>query len=253
MNFFFPLLTKKWLSMLSDIKTTLPLPCAVSFGRWKYPELDRDGGPTSLGVYHMPLLVHLKTVNFMLYKSLLQKEHPTFWTARLKTNILCPIESILCLTRSLPSCGHPVGPLGILRNSWTTVASWVAKWVVATRHMAAASVHLGWGRKAPQSTQPELVGFRAFRSSLSLVPTPLHTHTHTHKHGCLGGCAILAGNQPYWCSRGIRQCGELNPCHSWAPNHLCLQESFLGPAQPAKRVCAQSSLRKIPSLWPHGL
>ena len=109
-----------------------------------------------------------------------KKEHPTFWTARLKTNILCPIESILCLTRSLPSCGHPVGPLGILRNSWTTVASWVAKWVVATRNMAAASVHLGWGRKAPQSTQPELVGFRAFRSSLSLVPTPLHTHTHTH-------------------------------------------------------------------------
>ena len=109
-----------------------------------------------------------------------KKQHPTFWTARLKTNILCPIESILRLTRSLPSCRHPAGPLGIFRNSWTMVASWVAKWVVATRNMAAASAHLEWGRKAPQSTHPELVGFRALRSSLSWVPMPFLTHTNTH-------------------------------------------------------------------------
>ena len=76
-----------------------------------------------------------------------KKEHPTFWTARLKTNILCPIESILRLTRSLPSCRHPAGPRGILQNSWTTAVSWVAKWVIATGNKAVASAHLGWGGK----------------------------------------------------------------------------------------------------------
>ena len=116
-----------------------------------------------------------------------KKEHPPLWTARLKTNILRPIESILHLTRSLPSYRHPAAPLGFQRNSWTTAASWVAKWVTATRNMAVASAHLRWGGKEPQSRHPELVGFRAFSSvvdssSLSLVPMPLYTHTHTHTH-----------------------------------------------------------------------
>ena len=111
-----------------------------------------------------------------------KKEHPTLWIARLKTNILHPIESILRVTRSLPSYRHPAGPLGIQRNSWTTAASWVARWGTATRNMAVTSAHLRWGGREPQSTHPELMGFRAFSSvvdssSLSLFPMPLHTHT----------------------------------------------------------------------------
>lgn len=146
--------------------------------------------------------------------------------------MLYPGERILPLAKSLPSCGPPGGSPGILWNSETTAASWVARWPTAIRKMAAESTHLGQERKCHSECTVSIVlralGSLADSDSLSLVPIPFHICTNAHGYVVVpsqhGTNPTDAAEMP----RGVE-----NPAPPWLPArgepHLgvCLEATLL--------------------------